>query len=222
MTTVTNSVLRDLDRPESLRERVGRELRTALVTGQLEPGSVYSVPLLASRFGVSATPAREAMLDLVREGLVAPVRNRGFRIVRFDDRALDDCLRLRHLIEPPSIAEVTRLATRDQIQRWASVAHEILAAARACDMTRYIDSDMRFHLGLLSLTGNQLLVDTVRDLRYRSRLFGIPRMAEAGKLVAPAEEHLELLELMLDADAARAEDLMRRHLDHVRAMWARP
>ena len=64
----------------SYRERVVDALRAALIAGELRPGEVYSAPALAGRFGVSATPVREAMLDLVREGLVDTVPNKGFRV----------------------------------------------------------------------------------------------------------------------------------------------
>ncbi|MFD0559347.1 DNA-binding GntR family transcriptional regulator [Stackebrandtia endophytica] len=205
---------------ESLREKVTRELRAALMTGRLEPGTVYSAPVLADQFGVSATPVREAMLDLVKEGLVQPVRNKGFRVTRMDEKALDDCIEVRQLIEPAAVERISREASAEAVMRWMPVAEEIVAAARAGDITGYIDADMRFHLGLLGESGNRLLVDTVRDLRYRSRLMGIPKLARAGMLEPSAQEHVELLKLMAAPDPAAARELMCRHLDHVRGLWA--
>ena len=73
----------------SLRERVAESLRAALVSGRMAPGTTYSIPALAEQFGVSATPVREAMLDLVNEGIVAPVPNKGFRVVELTDEELD-------------------------------------------------------------------------------------------------------------------------------------
>ncbi len=63
-------------------------------------------------------------------------------------------------------------------------------------------------------------METVGDLRKRSRLYGLTALDERGKLVASAEEHLELLDLMLAGDAAGAEACMARHLGHVRSLWA--
>src|SRR6266498_4641721 len=90
----------------SLREQVANALRAAMISGQLEPGVVYSAPTLAAQFGVSPTPVREAMLDLAKEGLVEVVRNKGFRITELSDRDLDEITDLRALIEIPT---VTRL-----------------------------------------------------------------------------------------------------------------
>ena len=68
--------------------------------------------------------------------------------------------------------------------------------------------------------GNARLVETVGDLRKRSRLYGLTRLDQRGELVSSAEEHLELLDLMLAGDAEGAEDCMSRHLGHVRSLWA--
>ena len=64
------------------------------------PGIVYSAPALAQEFGVSATPVREAMVDLCSEGLVETVRNKGYRVTEVSDKDLDDITDLRLMIEP--------------------------------------------------------------------------------------------------------------------------
>ncbi|MBN0044930.1 GntR family transcriptional regulator [Streptomyces actuosus] len=205
---------------QRLRDQVAHALRAALISGELQPGRVYSAPALAADFGISATPVREAMLDLVREGLVEPVRNKGFRVTEVSERDLDQYSELRALIEVPTVGAVTRSATREQLQELRPVAEEIVARAQEHDLIGYLDADRRFHLGLLALHGNDRLVETVGDLRKRSRLYGLTALDERGLLVASAEEHLELLDVMLEGDAPGAEALMSRHLGHVRSLWA--
>lgn len=205
---------------ERLRDQVAHALRAALISGELQPGRVYSAPALAADFGISATPVREAMLDLAREGLVEPVRNKGFRVTEVSERDLDQYTELRALIEVPTAGAVTRSATREQLEALRPVAEEIVATARDHDLIGYLDADRRFHLSLLALHGNDRLVETVGDLRKRSRLYGLTALDERGLLVASAEEHIELLDLMLAGDAAAAESCMARHLSHVRSLWA--
>ena len=98
-------------RSDSLREQVTRALEAAVVAGELQPGIIYSAPALAERFGVSATPVREAMLDLVGEGMVEPVRNRGFRVVEVSEADLDQISQIRLLIEVPIMGQVAKLLT---------------------------------------------------------------------------------------------------------------
>ncbi|MFP3987905.1 GntR family transcriptional regulator [Streptomyces sp. E11-3] len=206
---------------ERLRDQVAHALRAALISGELRPGVVYSAPTLAQDFGISATPVREAMLDLAREGLVEPVRNKGFRVTEVDERDLDQYAEIRALIEVPVIGRITKSATRAELEALRPVAEEIVRAARAHDLIGYLEADRRFHLSLLALSGNDRLVETVGDLRKRSRLYGLTALDERGELIPSAEEHLELLDLMLAGDAKGAEACMAKHLGHVRSIWAR-
>ncbi|MET9508594.1 GntR family transcriptional regulator [Streptomyces flavidovirens] len=206
---------------ERLRDQVAHALRAALISGELRPGEVYSAPALADDFGISATPVREAMLDLAREGLVEPVRNKGFRVTEVSESDLDQYTAIRALIEVPTVGQVTRSATREELEALRPVAEEIVRAARDHDLIGYLEADRRFHLSLLALCGNARLVETVGDLRKRSRLYGLTALDESGELIPSAEEHLELLDLMLEGDAKGAEKCMARHLGHVRSLWAR-
>jgi len=92
--------------------------------------------------------------------------------------------------------------------------------AREHNLIAYLDADRRFHLGLLALAGNDRLVETVGDLRKRSRLYGLKGLDERGQLISSAAEHLELLDVMVAGDASAAEECMARHLGHVRSLWA--
>ncbi|MFE6975156.1 GntR family transcriptional regulator [Streptomyces sp. NPDC057682] len=212
--------LNALSAREHLRDQVAHALRAALISGELEPGTVYSAPALAAEFGVSATPVREAMLDLAREGLVEAVRNKGFRITELTEQDLDDFTDLRALIEVPTVGRIARMGLTRELDALRPAAEEIVAAARRHDILGYLDADRRFHLALLGLAGNRRLVEEVGELRKRSRLFGLNRLAESGQLVASAQEHVQLLDLVVAGDAEGAEACMLGHMSHVRSLWA--
>ncbi|MEU5533920.1 GntR family transcriptional regulator [Streptomyces sp. NPDC020362] len=205
---------------ERLRDQVAHALRAALISGELRPGEVYSAPVLAEDFGISATPVREAMLDLAREGLVEPLRNKGFRVTEVDERDLDQYTEIRTLIEVPMVGRITRTASKKDLEALRPVAEEIVRAAHDHDLIGYLEADRRFHLSLLALSGNDRLVETVGDLRKRSRLYGLTALDRRGELIPSAQEHLELLELMLSGDSEASEQCMTRHLGHVRSLWA--
>lgn len=207
----------------NLRQHVVEVLRGAVITGVMRPGSLYSAPALAERFGVSATPVREAMLDLVKENLIEAVRNKGFRVTDLTDEQLDDISEIRTLIEVPTISKIAAAyaqAWNPQIAELREVAREIVAHAESRDLIAYVEADRRFHLGLLALAGNSHLVAVVGDLRARSRLYGLEQLASSKRLGASAAEHEQLLDLVAAGDAPRAAALMRRHIAHVRGVWA--
>ena len=207
----------------NLRQEIALALRGALITGEMRPGVLYSAPVLAEKFGVSATPVREAMLDLANEGLVTIVRNKGFRVKELTDRDLDEITSLRALIEVPTVAEVARginEPTRAAVEDLRPLAKEVERLAETGDLIRYVEVDRRFHLSLLALAGNRHLVEVVANLRARSRLYGLQDLAARGELVRSAAEHEQIVDLVVAGDVAGAADLMRRHIGHVRGTWA--
>ena len=215
-----SSVLSSLTAGESLRSRVTEVLREAMIAGELEPGTLHSAPELAALLGVSATPVREAMIDLTREGLVETIRYRGYRIVELDERDLDDTVELRALIEVPTIGRVATLASARELDELRPLAREIVEAAEGRRFQEFIAADTTFHLRLLAIAGNRQIVEEVRRLRGLARLSGLHRLHASGRLVTTAREHEELLDLLAGGDVAGSEALMRRHLQHVRGEWA--
>jgi DNA-binding GntR family transcriptional regulator len=219
---VNAPALPPLDGRSHYRDQVAHALRAALIAGQLRPGELYSAPALAARFGVSATPVREAMLDLVREGLVETVSNKGFRVTDVTEQQLDEYTHIRSLIEVPTVAGLADTADPQDLSALRPDAEQIVAAAKTGDLIAYVEADRRFHLGLLALAGNRHLVEVVGDLRKRSRLYGLTALAERGLLQSSAEEHLEILDALLTRDEPAVRAVMTRHLGHVRGLWARP
>lgn len=204
----------------NLRERVLRALRAAIISGELTPGEVYSAPSLAATFGVSATPVREAMLDLAKENLVVVVPNKGFRVTVVDEEQLDQITAIRRLLEPPVVAEVTDLIPAEDFAGLRQLAQEIVDGARAGDLAQYTEADREFHLRLLGYSGNQRLVDLVAELRGQTRLVGLASLLDRGYLVSSAREHLDLLDLMERRDAAAVETFMVRHINHIQDLWS--
>jgi DNA-binding GntR family transcriptional regulator len=192
-----------------------------VISGELKPGEVYSAPTLGARFGVSATPVREAMLDLVREGLVISLRNKGFRVTEVSDEDLDNVAAVRQLIEPPTIRDVVPVIPAADYPRLRRLAEDIVVAAQAGDLIAYIEADRVFHVTLLAYSGNQKLVDVVSDLRSQTRLLGLTPLVESGRLLPSATEHHELMDMVEAGDGEGAEQLMRQHIGHVRGLWAR-
>ncbi len=204
----------------SLRERVAESLRAALVSGRMVPGTTYSIPALAEQFGVSATPVREAMLDLVNEGIMSAVPNKGFRVVELSDAELDQITELRRLLEVPTVGDLAGAIDRAAVRRLRALADAVSDAARRGDVVGYVEADRELHLALLAEAGNPRLVEMVGRLRDQSRLYGLEQLAADGVLVDSAAEHMRLIDALESGDRRAAERVMAHHLDHVRGIWA--
>jgi len=216
------AILDALGERGSLRETIAEKLRSAIVTGEMRSGEVYSAAALAQQLGVSPTPVREAMLTVSQEGMVEVVRNKGFRVIELTDADLDHLTEIRQLIEVPVIARIAAGPRHAEAAALRPMAEAIEAAAARGDLTEYLRADRELHLALLRLSGNDILVEIVGDLRARARLYGLRGLVESGSLAASAAEHAELVDLVAKGDDVAARALMERHIEHVRTIWAKP
>lgn len=215
-----SSALQPLAQSQSIRARVTRAIRDAIISGEMVPGEVYSAPALAARFGVSPTPVREAMVDLGKESLVEIVRNKGFRVTEVDDHDLDEIAGLRMLIEPAVVRDAVAGIPSQDFPALRAAAQEIVAEARAGNLIGYTEADKRFHLALLSYGGNARIVKLIDELRDQTRLLGLTDLVDRGVLGQMAEEHLDICDAIEARDSQRVFALMTEHIGKTRGIWA--
>ncbi|MFC4224292.1 GntR family transcriptional regulator [Lysinibacter cavernae] len=205
---------------QSLRDQVLAILRKRLAVGDMVAGELYSATAIATELGVSSSPVREALLALVEQGVMEPIRNRGFRVVPMTERDRKDVHKLRLLIEVPTMLELVGHPEMERREHeFRAIAHEIVDAADRADYVAYLAGDRSFHLGLLGITGNERLVALVENLRDQTRQGGLVSLFESGQLRDTAEEHFLILDALMAKDSRLVESLMVAHLDHVVADW---
>lgn len=198
----------------SVRAQILEALRDALLSGELAPGEVYSAPAVADRFGVSATPVREAMQQLVSEGAVETVPNRGFRVARHSPREFAELAEVRALLEVPAVMRAARTLPADSWEGLRPLAEDTLAAAARGDRTAYAAADRAFHGALLELSGNSQLVALADDVHRRAQRRPAPagRRTCAAELLGEASEHVALLDALQARDFTMAERVLRDHV----------
>ncbi|MGW7090597.1 GntR family transcriptional regulator [Streptomyces sp. NPDC054874] len=196
----------------SVRGQILDALRAALVDGELVPGQVYSAPALGARFGVSATPVREAMQRLAVEGAVEVVPNRGFRVSERGPRELAELAEVRALIEVPVMLSLARTVPAHRWSGLRPLAEATVTAAAVGDRAAYAESDRAFHRAVLMLSGNEQLVTVADELHRRSQwpLVSGPATRRAD-LLADASEHTALLDALVSQDLAVVQALVREH-----------
>lgn len=219
MSGTPNLGIEKLDRQLSLRETVTEKLRTSIISGDLVEGELYSAPSLGAAFGVSATPVREAMMDLVREGLVETVKNKGFRITGMTDAELEEIAEIRLLIEPAATKRALPLIPIESISELRTLADKIVQMAKDKDSAAYLAADREFHSRLMSFAGNKQLVELATSLRLRTRMYGLQSLMENNQLDGSAQEHHEMIDCVENGDGDGIYDLMVRHINHARGLW---
>ncbi|WP_406293212.1 GntR family transcriptional regulator [Embleya sp. NBC_00888] len=207
-------------RRHSLRDDAADVIRAQIVSGELQPGTLYAIGQIAEMLQVSITPIREALLDLAKDGLIETVRNRGFRVRVLTDADLDQILQIRQMLEVGAVRQITAQGRVDDFAVLRDLADRTQQAVFAEDLIGFLANDRQLHLTLLTYLDNPRLVDFVGQLRDQTRLYGLDHLAGTQALLETVREHDELLDAV---EAGRTEDaveVMSRHLKHARGIWA--
>jgi len=206
--------------PSTLRNQALRVLRARIISGAMRPGELYALGATASELGVSVTPVREAVLELARERLVELARNRGFRVREVTEHELNEIVEFRKIVEVGAVRLVAERKLLDQASELQDLARATEKYAAAGDWVGFLDSDRDFHLGIMSHLENERLLQVAGSLRDQSRLYGLDYVAGTESLTQSTHEHLAILTAVVAGNADEAAEIMDRHLQHARGIWA--
>jgi DNA-binding GntR family transcriptional regulator len=211
MPVVTDALLGESD-AMLLSDRLRMTLAHEIASGQLPGGSLLDEQVIASRFGISRTPVREALRQLAAVELIDLRPRRGAVVATVSQE------RLMALFEAAAEIEATcaRLATyrmtmaeRATLQR----VHLKATEARKCgDSTAYVALNHEFHDLIYRATHNEVLVEQATALRNKLGEFRNAQLRDDTRVGESHDEHGDLMAAMAQGDGAAAERLMRAHL----------
>lgn len=206
--------LRALKVEASLTRRVYESLRRSIISGQLPPGSLHSVRVLADSLGVSRTPVREALIDLASEGMVRFERNRGVRILQTSVHDLEEIFTLRLLLEVPATYRAARQFDAAALRALRKEFEGMERACRSRDEQGLMAHDRRFHAIILETSGNRRLAGYVDRLRDLVLVRGVSTVGRSRSLEDIVDEHRGILERIEASDPQGAAAAMAAHVSH--------
>ncbi|AXE22265.1 GntR family transcriptional regulator [Streptomyces globosus] len=203
----------------TLRRQIADALRDEVLAGRLPPGTEFTVKQIAEQYGVSATPVREALVDLAAQGLLESDQHRGFRVRAF---TLDD---FRGMIEARTLIVdgiFRRLVERGTApgcgERLVSVrrrAEEACRAVQSGSLEVLIGYDLRFWRELSGLVGNTYISDFLHRIRVQCWAFAVPHLKAAPDLNAGLwSGHNELIDAVTRGDADEVRRLVHAYNQH--------
>ncbi|GAA3807714.1 GntR family transcriptional regulator [Streptomyces phyllanthi] len=210
----------------TLRQQIADALRDEVLAGRLQPGQEFTVKEIADQYGVSATPVREALVDLSAQGLLDAVQHRGFQVHEY---SLDD---YREMIEARSMVVDGIFRAEKEHDRGPRAAtiltsvrrrgEEARRAATAGDLTILIGYDLRFWRELSELFGNPYLADFLHRLRVQAWVCAVQHLRRLPDLRGHLwAGHTELVEALARGDAKAAHELVIGYNHHCLALVER-
>ena len=181
-------------------QQVVEALRSAIVAGRYEPGERLIETSLSEELGTSRGPVREALRQLENEGLVMSFPYRGAVVLGVSDEEVQEVLiPIRLTLERYSFVHA---ATRMTDADFAELGKEIWVmeqAAKAGDLEKIVEADLRFHDVVISSSGQPHTVQVWRTIFPRIRGYFL-RYGRNQSFETMVAEHSELLEALQTRD----------------------
>lgn len=209
----------------NLGSDVYRVLRDRILRQELHAGEKLSDLRLSSELGVSRTPIREALLQLVQDGIVVAEPNRGFFVATIERKDVEEIFDLRAALEVFALQQATNtdhseeyeralfeLEHVERLIRFASTEAEREAAAEA-----FLKTDRGFHSWLVEKSGNSRLISIMNGLWTQVSIFQQVGTELPGWMDIALEQHRGIIQHLLVGDFERATGALEDHILDMKA-----
>ncbi|MBT2302576.1 GntR family transcriptional regulator [Variovorax paradoxus] len=201
-----------LDRTRLAAPQVLEQLRDAILSLELAPGTVLARQELANHFGVSQTPVREALLRLSEEGLVDVFPQHATMVSRIDIAAARQAHFLRRSIELELVHQLALEAPAGLVEQMKATIAQQAALATAQRYGDFVGADRAFHRLMYEAGGVPDLWEMVgRVSGHVDRLRRL-HLPTAGKTEAILRDHRAIVRGIEAKDPAAAQAALRKHL----------
>jgi DNA-binding GntR family transcriptional regulator len=200
---------------QTLSDHVLRLIQSAIVKGDIAPGSKISEPELARAYGISRGPLREALHRLEGQKLLVRVPHVGARVVSLNRQELSELYQIRESLEGMACRLAAGRMRPEQVEELRDVLreHERDEAFQAGRGYYQQEGDYDFHYRIVQGSENRMLFRLLCDELYQlARMYRIQYSATPNRPGQAFAEHHRILDAIADGDGELAELLMRRHI----------
>ena len=217
MTQAAVPTVLQLVQSNSLPALVQVEIEQLILRGDLAIGQRVNESELATRFGTSRGPIREALRALEESRLVRSEKNRGVFVREISVAEADEIYDVREALDELIGQRVAERATPEQLRGLETVLAEMDRATRMQDIKSYHVLNLKFHDMLVDFAGNARLSESYRLLTKGLLLFRLRGLQDGGGVAVSNTEHKAVVQAVAARDCARAGRLLRRHASESRA-----
>jgi DNA-binding GntR family transcriptional regulator len=196
-------------RSPSVAQRIADALIERIVTGELAPGTPLRQDHVATEFGASHVPVREALQLVQAQGLAVSEARRGMRVAPMDAVHQQEVMELRAVLE--------RLAFDHAKQRFnarhiALIEVAVEAGERAQSIAEWERANREFHAALVAPCPMKRLLALLDQLRLAHSRIVIAMERSSTWQPRSNHEHRQILAAIAERDHQRAGLLLARHL----------
>lgn len=198
--------------PRLVRETALEEVRHAIASGVLKPGSRLTEKSLCERFGVSRTLAREIVRKLETERLVDVIPHRGLRIAILTPQVVKEIYAIRTELEVLVVRAFIAAAKDPDIIALKDIHAELLLAASRSDMSEIVIQITRFLRHMIDVSGSRVSGELLDHLLARINMLRVFAMATEGQLETSVVQMDAIVRSIERRDAKTAEEGVRLYV----------
>jgi DNA-binding GntR family transcriptional regulator len=202
----------------SISGQIYKELKTKIINNNLKLGEKISINEISKKYKVSYTPAREAVKNLVKEGLIINVQNSVHRVFNITEKDLFEVMEIRKMCECYSIEYTTRDTEKEVINHIYQEALELKNHKYESHILydEFLKSDLKFHRTIIESTRNHRLIELYNSIydSIKTVIFRIAHNEKRDDICQFISEHISLLESLLSKDLNKSKKLLSDHIDH--------
>jgi DNA-binding GntR family transcriptional regulator len=195
-----------------LSERLRESIEEDIATGRLLPGTRLDEVELATRFGVSRTPIREALRLLLGEGLVETRPQRGAVVAQVTPQRLIEMFEVMAELEGMCVRLAARRFTDAELADIEAAHEACRGSAVARDADAYFYANERFHYALYAASHNTYLFEQAAALQRKLRPYRRLQLRVRNRPQRSFEEHQAILDALRAGDADTAVQAIRAHV----------
>jgi len=200
---------------QSLVRQAYSRIEDLIITLALEPGAIVTEARIAESVGMGRTPVREALQQLVREGLVEVLPKRGIRISQIDPARQLRMLEFRRQVERFIARSAAINATEAERLAFATYATQFRAVSLSGDNAVFIGVDDAFTAAMADCGRNEYASDALTLTHGLSRRFANAYAFEVEGLRDNAARHADLATAIAEGNADRAVEKIDALIDGV-------
>lgn len=198
--------------PERLSERLRESIEEAIATGKLLPGTHLDEVDLATRFGVSRTPIREALNLLLGEGLIESRPRRGAVVAKLTSERLVEMFEVMAELEGMCVRLAVRRMSETELTALAAAHEACRGAAEANDADAYFYANEHFHYALYHGSHNVFLAEQASALQRKLRPYRRLQLRVRGRVKRSFAEHQTVVDALRKGHVEAAVESIRSHV----------
>jgi DNA-binding GntR family transcriptional regulator len=200
--------------PESFKSRAYTALKDAIVAMDVYRSRAeirLDERRLASDFGISRTPVREAMAQLEREGFVRAVPRRGIYVVRKTKQEVIELITAWAALEGMAARLITLKAADQDISKLRKMFTTFENGQLHAKLDEYSQVNIEFHQSIIRMSENRVLIDLAENLFAHMRMIRRKTIGEDDRASRSIRDHMNIIQALEARDTERAEALVRDH-----------